>query len=149
MFGTILCKSNAPIRRRITGNVLSIVKNSKRYGGGGGSGMWEQFNGYREPNYMPWFKFEKRLATLLGCFGYTWMFYHCYYYPGHLFGEWEEPDLSKWSDEELGIPPDEDGLAPVIPNVRSIHIPGGPTLTRNKEPYILKEFFGDTGVYKF
>lgn len=34
------------------------------------------------------------------------------------------PDIKGWTDEELGIPSDEEGLAPVKQNVRSTVVPG-------------------------
>lgn len=36
-----------------------------------------------------------------------WIIWHLYWDWGHIVGEFEYPDTSKWTDEELGIPPDD------------------------------------------
>ncbi|MFH4983295.1 hypothetical protein AB6A40_010004 [Gnathostoma spinigerum] len=36
-----------------------------------------------------------------------WFTYHMYYHSGHIFGHWYMPYLSEFTDEELGIPPDD------------------------------------------
>jgi len=35
-----------------------------------------------------------------------WILFHCWYDSGHLFGHFPYPDPSKWTNKELGIPPD-------------------------------------------
>lgn len=35
-----------------------------------------------------------------------WILWHIWTEPEHLFGEFEYPDVSKWTDAELGIPSD-------------------------------------------
>ncbi|XP_018018579.1 NADH dehydrogenase [ubiquinone] 1 beta subcomplex subunit 2, mitochondrial [Hyalella azteca] len=48
-------------------------------------------------------------AELLGGFVWFWIFYRFFNDYEMLTNEWPYPDLSQWSDEELGIPPlDED-----------------------------------------
>lgn len=37
-----------------------------------------------------------------------WIIWHLYWEWGHIVGEFEYPDTSKWTDEELGIPPDDE-----------------------------------------
>ena len=37
-----------------------------------------------------------------------WILFHCWYDSGHLFGHFAYPDPSKWTDKELGIPPDSE-----------------------------------------
>lgn len=36
-----------------------------------------------------------------------WILWHLYWDWGHIVGEFEYPDVSAWTDEELGIPPDD------------------------------------------
>lgn len=36
-----------------------------------------------------------------------WILWHLYWDWGHIVGEFEYPDVSKWTDAELGIPPDD------------------------------------------
>lgn len=37
-----------------------------------------------------------------------WIIWHLYWDWGHIVGEFPYPDTSKWTDEELGIPPDDE-----------------------------------------
>lgn len=39
-------------------------------------------------------------------FAWWWVLWHFWTEPEHIFGEFEFPDPSKWTDEELGIPSD-------------------------------------------
>merc|ERR1712150_451815 len=48
-------------------------------------------------------------AEGLGFIMWYWMLYHIYYEPDHITGHFEYPDPSKWTDAELGVPPDEEG----------------------------------------
>lgn len=36
-----------------------------------------------------------------------WVLYRSFYDYQHITGHWFPPDVSKWTDEELGIPPDD------------------------------------------
>lgn len=36
-----------------------------------------------------------------------WIIWHLYWDWGHIVGEFPYPDASEWTDEELGIPPDD------------------------------------------
>ncbi|XP_045603583.1 NADH dehydrogenase [ubiquinone] 1 beta subcomplex subunit 2, mitochondrial [Procambarus clarkii] len=47
-------------------------------------------------------------AELLGAFMWWWIIYHLITEPEHLTGEFPYPDVSKWTDAELGIPPDHE-----------------------------------------
>lgn len=54
-----------------------------------------------------------------------------------------------FSDEELGIPDDSEGLAPVIADVRSTLVDG---LTPHQSlipPYMMQRLYGDIGKWKF
>ncbi|KAL5009779.1 hypothetical protein ScPMuIL_012084 [Solemya velum] len=46
-------------------------------------------------------------AEVIGFLLWYWILYHIWYEPEHLIGHYEYPDPSKWTDEELGIPPDD------------------------------------------
>jgi len=59
---------------------------------------------------IPFNKWDKQKNTIADvAMGVTlaFVFYKCYTEPEHLLGEFEYPDYSKWTDEELGIPPVE------------------------------------------
>ncbi|VEN44820.1 unnamed protein product [Callosobruchus maculatus] len=45
------------------------------------------------------------IAELVQGFAWWWVLWHCWTEPGHILGEFEYPDTTKWTDEELGIPP--------------------------------------------
>ena len=66
---------------------------------------------YRHRNPPP-AKHVENIATVMMTFVYWWIFWHCFTEPGHLFGgsrfgEFDFPDPEAWTDEELGIPPDD------------------------------------------
>ncbi|XP_018562432.1 NADH dehydrogenase [ubiquinone] 1 beta subcomplex subunit 2, mitochondrial-like [Anoplophora glabripennis] len=44
------------------------------------------------------------MAELIQGFAWWWVLWHLWTEPGHVFGEFEYPDASKWTDDELGIP---------------------------------------------
>ncbi|KAH9525218.1 NADH dehydrogenase [ubiquinone] 1 beta subcomplex subunit 2, mitochondrial [Bulinus truncatus] len=44
----------------------------------------------------------------LSAFLWYWMLYHCYYEYEHLVPSYKYPDSSKFTNEELGIPPDDE-----------------------------------------
>ena len=82
---------------------------------------------------------------------WCYWFYHLYYELDHLTGEFPFYDGSEWSDEHLGIPPDEEGLAPTLEygTVRTTRIAGCNPQLHNFPPYLLDRFHGDTGPFKF
>merc|ERR1712154_482487 len=47
-------------------------------------------------------------AEFLGFVMWYWILYHLYKEPDHITGHFEYPDPSKWTDEELGIPGDDE-----------------------------------------
>lgn len=54
---------------------------------------------------------EKRwlyAAEVFGGFMWWWVLWHLWHDFGHIVGEFPYPDTSKWTDEELGVPPDDD-----------------------------------------
>ncbi|KAK0178472.1 hypothetical protein PV327_007363 [Microctonus hyperodae] len=60
---------------------------------------------YREVPDPP--RHEVIFAELGAGFMWWWVFWHLWHDWGHIVGEFEYPDSSKWTDEELGIPPDD------------------------------------------
>lgn len=46
---------------------------------------------------------EKKPITVM----WWWIIWHLYWDWGHIVGEFPYPDTSAWTDEELGIPPDD------------------------------------------
>ncbi|KAL0280920.1 UNVERIFIED_CONTAM: hypothetical protein PYX00_002072 [Menopon gallinae] len=70
-------------------------------------GTWN----YRSYNEPP--QWEKRTALALGTFMWGWIIYHFINDFDHITGEYVTPDPSLWTDEELGIPPDSAGPAPL------------------------------------
>ncbi|CAH0559458.1 unnamed protein product [Brassicogethes aeneus] len=45
-------------------------------------------------------------AEIVQGFAWWWVLWHLWTEPGHVFGEFEYPDPSKWTNAELGIPED-------------------------------------------
>lgn len=60
---------------------------------------WYYRTGGAEPS-----KTTLYLAEIVQGVAWWWILWHCWTEPGHIFGEFEYPDASKWTDEELGIP---------------------------------------------
>jgi len=59
---------------------------------------------------IPMHKWDEQKNTITDvCMGVVLAFviYKCYSEPEHLLGEFEYPDYSTWTDEELGVPPVE------------------------------------------
>jgi len=46
-------------------------------------------------------------AQMVGGLMWWWIMWHLWHEPEHLFGEFPYPDVSKWTNAELGIPPDD------------------------------------------
>jgi len=64
--------------------------------------------GYREINYEENRKFTSKATSVLGGLAYWWVLWHFWHEYKHLIGEFIWPEFDEWSDEELGIPPEED-----------------------------------------
>ncbi|KAK2578312.1 hypothetical protein KPH14_002587 [Odynerus spinipes] len=45
-------------------------------------------------------------AEIAGGFAWWWVLYRFWYDYQHITGHWKYPDVSEWTDAELGIPPD-------------------------------------------
>ncbi|KAK9711135.1 NADH dehydrogenase 1 beta subcomplex subunit 2 [Popillia japonica] len=65
-------------------------------------GSWN----YRKSGPPP-SKLIEFLATLAQGSMWWWILWHLFTEYQHVTGEWEYPNASKWTDEELGIPPDD------------------------------------------
>ncbi|XP_064595436.1 NADH dehydrogenase [ubiquinone] 1 beta subcomplex subunit 2, mitochondrial-like [Liolophura sinensis] len=66
------------------------------------AGAWT----YREPPAPPP-RYITTTAEVVGAIAWYWFLWHLWYQPEHVFGHFPYPDPSKWTDEELGIPPDD------------------------------------------
>lgn len=110
-----------------------------------------QFYGYREPPHR-YAGFDRELfyEKVAGGFAWWWILHHAFNNMHLVTGAFPYHDPhTEWSDEELGVPPDSEGLAPVIPNVRSADIPGASPSQDYYSPYYLNLHFGDIGQWKF
>ncbi|XP_067906826.1 NADH dehydrogenase [ubiquinone] 1 beta subcomplex subunit 2, mitochondrial [Heterodontus francisci] len=61
-----------------------------------------------EPRYRQYPQLTKNQvmqAELLSSFMWFWILWHLWHDPAAVFGHFPYPDPSKWTDEELGIPP--------------------------------------------
>ncbi|XP_071630903.1 NADH dehydrogenase (ubiquinone) 1 beta subcomplex, 2, 8kDa [Temnothorax longispinosus] len=47
------------------------------------------------------------VAEIFGGIMWWWVLWHFWHDFGHIVGEFPYPDPSQWTDEELGIPPDD------------------------------------------
>ncbi|XP_064095494.1 NADH dehydrogenase [ubiquinone] 1 beta subcomplex subunit 2, mitochondrial-like [Macrobrachium nipponense] len=47
-------------------------------------------------------------AEAVGTVMWWWVLYHLFTEPEHITGEFPYPDPAKWTDAELGIPPDDE-----------------------------------------
>ncbi|CAI9542894.1 unnamed protein product [Staurois parvus] len=47
-------------------------------------------------------------SEMLGGFMWFWLLWHFWHEPSTVFGHFPYPDPSKWTDEELGIPPEDE-----------------------------------------
>lgn len=65
---------------------------------------------YRETWIYPEFsKKHDREGKIAYRLFWLYFFFMCFDRPELIFGHFNEPDPSKWTDEELGIPPDDLG----------------------------------------
>ncbi|XP_047349369.1 NADH dehydrogenase [ubiquinone] 1 beta subcomplex subunit 2, mitochondrial-like [Vespa velutina] len=65
-------------------------------------GEWSYREITKEPN-----KHFILAAEVLGGIAWWWFLYRMWHDYKHLIGHFEYPNPSKWTDEELGIPPDD------------------------------------------
>ncbi|XP_034935991.1 NADH dehydrogenase [ubiquinone] 1 beta subcomplex subunit 2, mitochondrial-like [Chelonus insularis] len=52
-------------------------------------------------------RYERIISEFMAGFMWWWIFWHLWHDWGHIVGEFDLPDPSSWTDEELGIPPDD------------------------------------------
>uniref|UniRef100_W5NIZ5 NADH dehydrogenase [ubiquinone] 1 beta subcomplex subunit 2, mitochondrial n=1 Tax=Lepisosteus oculatus TaxID=7918 RepID=W5NIZ5_LEPOC len=60
---------------------------------------------YREFPYIS--RKETFHAELISGAMWFWILWHCWHDPDEVTGHFPWPDPSEWTDEELGIPPDD------------------------------------------
>uniref|UniRef100_A0A0C9QK84 NDUFB2 protein n=1 Tax=Fopius arisanus TaxID=64838 RepID=A0A0C9QK84_9HYME len=51
-------------------------------------------------------KFDVYMAEACGGLMWWWILWHMWHDFGHIVGEFPYPEADKWTDEELGIPPE-------------------------------------------
>uniref|UniRef100_A0A336LHY7 CSON002399 protein n=1 Tax=Culicoides sonorensis TaxID=179676 RepID=A0A336LHY7_CULSO len=56
-------------------------------------------------------KWISGMAYGTGALMWWWILWHLWHEPEHVYGEFPYPDPSQWTNAELGIPPDDEGLA--------------------------------------
>ncbi|XP_061767970.1 NADH dehydrogenase [ubiquinone] 1 beta subcomplex subunit 2, mitochondrial [Nerophis ophidion] len=64
-----------------------------------------------EPQYRQYpqiTKKQKFMAELISSGMWFWILWHCWHDPDAVLGHFPWPDTSAWTDEELGIPPDDE-----------------------------------------
>uniref|UniRef100_A0A023FAG4 Putative nadh dehydrogenase n=2 Tax=Triatoma infestans TaxID=30076 RepID=A0A023FAG4_TRIIF len=87
-------KGECILKKPILGNVYQQIRNS------GGS------NAYRSAPH-PFTKFQIIGADIMGGLMWWWILWHIWHEPLFLLGEFPYPNPRKWTNEELGIPPDD------------------------------------------
>jgi len=103
------------------------------------------YRGTRTSTASPFHVF---LAKTWGGVIWGWIIYNFVFHNEHVFGHYVDPDPNLWTDEYLGIPPDEEGLAPFNPNPRSIQIPGVHRIPFHFNPYLIEQRYGEN-PFKF
>jgi hypothetical protein len=90
------------------------------------------------------------MERAIGAIFWGYMIYHFVHHWGLVVGHfpYHKPE-TEWSDQELGVPDDSDGLAPVIPEIRSIVVPGASRHHSCYSPHFMKLHYGDIGLFKF
>uniref|UniRef100_A0A3B4Y1U5 NADH dehydrogenase [ubiquinone] 1 beta subcomplex subunit 2, mitochondrial n=1 Tax=Seriola lalandi dorsalis TaxID=1841481 RepID=A0A3B4Y1U5_SERLL len=53
-------------------------------------------------------KSQKFQSELISGAMWFWILWHCWHDPDAILGHFPWPDASEWTDEELGIPPDDE-----------------------------------------
>ncbi|XP_012276785.1 NADH dehydrogenase [ubiquinone] 1 beta subcomplex subunit 2, mitochondrial-like [Orussus abietinus] len=89
---------------------LSILKSTSRLTNGNRKVLQQIKRNSHEFTYRSIPKYSKDQiiwAEALGGMMYWWIFYNMWHEFGHVVGEFPYPEPSNWTDEELGIPPDD------------------------------------------
>ncbi|XP_053213874.1 uncharacterized protein LOC128397211 [Panonychus citri] len=108
--------------------------------------------GYRNPRWAGPLDNGKKsyyYGLALSSFMWTWVFYH-FYYEGHeLYSKpYADPRTDLLSNEYLGIPPDDEGLAPEKKWVRTTAIPYAHFNLYYYPKSLLVSGFNDEGPFK-
>ncbi|XP_034145997.1 NADH dehydrogenase [ubiquinone] 1 beta subcomplex subunit 2, mitochondrial isoform X1 [Esox lucius] len=72
-------------------------------GAGGGPHIEPQYRQYPQLT-----KNQKFQAEFISSAMWFWILWHCWHDPDAVMGHFPWPDASAWTDEELGIPADEE-----------------------------------------
>ena len=108
---------------------------------------------YRDPRWNRLWdegKENKFYTIALSAFVWAWVMYH-FFYEGHeLYAKhYPTPDVAVLSDEHLGIPPDEEGLAPTKKWVKTIEVRFATPTLAGYPKALLEDRLGDSGPFKF
>nr|XP_048679295.1 NADH dehydrogenase [ubiquinone] 1 beta subcomplex subunit 2, mitochondrial-like [Caretta caretta] len=78
----------------------------------GAAGLWHAGGGVHiEPHYQQFprlTRWQVIHGKLLSGFMWFWILWHFLHNPDVVLGHFPYPDASKWIDDELGIPPDDE-----------------------------------------
>uniref|UniRef100_A0A224Y2Y0 Putative nadh dehydrogenase n=1 Tax=Panstrongylus lignarius TaxID=156445 RepID=A0A224Y2Y0_9HEMI len=87
-------KAECILKKPSPGNVYQQIRNS--------GGLYS----YRVGGY-PHSTFQIVGSNILAGLMWWWILWHMWHEPDHVLGEFPYPKPSKWTNEELGIPPDD------------------------------------------
>ncbi|KAG8237116.1 hypothetical protein J437_LFUL008168 [Ladona fulva] len=99
----LISRGGIMLRRVLSCKNKFAVNNVAIGGSRNSGGSWA----YRSavPNYS---KENWILAEFVGGFMWWWVLWHLWHDYEHITGEFPYPDPTKWTDAELGIPPDDE-----------------------------------------
>ncbi|XP_026003285.1 NADH dehydrogenase [ubiquinone] 1 beta subcomplex subunit 2, mitochondrial isoform X2 [Astatotilapia calliptera] len=72
---------------------------------------WASGGPHIEPQYRQYPQLTKKQkfeSELISGVMWFWILWHCWHDPDAVLGHFPWPDASEWTDEELGIPPDDE-----------------------------------------
>merc|ERR1712142_1355571 len=101
---TLVCLASRKTLPPTSSRLLST--STKRLGGGEPGDPYQGWT-YRSYQQPPKSRATTGMHFLLMFTIYWWLFHNLIYDPGHILGP-GVPDPVEWTDEELGIPPEED-----------------------------------------
>jgi len=98
MLTRLLCtvKTSQPVFKQRSNQLIQ-----KRFSSG-------EYWGYREWPYDPMGKAAHHMSEITMGVTYWWIMWNFYTDWRHITGEFIWPDTRKWTDEHLGIPPDDE-----------------------------------------
>ena len=87
---------------------------------------------------------------IMGGYMWWWIIHHSVHNYDLVFGHfpYHKPQ-TEWTDDQLGVPHDSEGLAPIIENIRSTEVQGCTNHQLLLPPLLLRKLYGDDGIWKF